>query len=343
MRKLASGIALGVLGTAALTVAAVVYAQAPGPRSPPPPPTAQPAPAQPAPAQPPAGRPQAQPSNPEAVAAFADIQQTLGLVPMYMRAFPEVAIAAAWEEFKALELSPDTALDGKTKELISLGVAAQIPCKYCVYFHSQAARGHGATDEDLEEAVAMAAVTRHWSTVLNGMQTDDAAFRRETARIMTYLKSGRKPSGPAPSVTDAASAYKDIERTLGSVPSFLRSFPEGAIGPAWREMKTVQLGRDTRLPPRTKELIGLAVAAQVPCKYCSHFHTEAAKLSGASDREVKEAVALAALTRHWSTVLNGSQIDEDRFRREVDQIMSQARRRTTMREPAAPQPGAPRP
>ena len=34
-----------------------------------------------------------------------------------------------------------------------------------------------------------------------------------------------------------------------------------------------------------------------------------AKANGATDQEVAEAVGLAALTRHWSTVLNGSPQD----------------------------------
>ena len=35
---------------------------------------------------------------------------------------------------------------------------------------------------------------------------------------------------------------------------------------------------------------------------------------------------MAALTRHWSTVLNGSMLDEAVFRKEVDQIVTNARK-----------------
>ncbi len=73
---------------------------------------------------------------------------------------------------RPVQLNPKTKLDGKTKELIGLAVAAQIPCQYCVYFHTAAAKANGATDEEIREAVAMAAIARHWSTVLNGMQVD---------------------------------------------------------------------------------------------------------------------------------------------------------------------------
>jgi AhpD family alkylhydroperoxidase len=105
-------------------------------------------------------------------------------VPGLFSAFPEVGIAGAWEEFKSVQLNPDTELDGKTKELLGLAVAAQIPCAYCVYFHTAAAKANGATDEEIKEAVAMAAIVRHWSTVLNGMQVDLATFQQETDDIL---------------------------------------------------------------------------------------------------------------------------------------------------------------
>ena len=119
-----------------------------------------------------------------AQAAYRDIEQTLGSVPTFFKLFPEVGIAGAWAEFKAVQLNPATKLDGKTKELIGLAVAAQIPCHYCVYFHTAAAKLNGATDQEIREAVGMAAITRHWSTVLNGMQVDTVAFKNETDTVL---------------------------------------------------------------------------------------------------------------------------------------------------------------
>ena len=65
-------------------------------------------------------------------------------------------IAGAWAEFKSVQLNPNTKLDGKTKELIGLAVSAQVPCQYCIYFHTAAAKANGATDQEVGEAVAMA-------------------------------------------------------------------------------------------------------------------------------------------------------------------------------------------
>jgi AhpD family alkylhydroperoxidase len=265
-------------------------------------------------------------AEPDAKATYQDIQATLGLVPTFMKAFPEDGVAAAWDELKSIQLNPKTALSTKQKELIGLAVAAQIPCRYCVYFHTQVGTQlGGASVVEVKEAIAMAAITRHWSTVLNGMQIDLGEFKQELASVIGFFKAGKsKPSGVA--ITDAPSAYKDMESTLGRVPTFFRRFPEVGIASAWREFKRVQLNPATKLDGKTKELIGLAVAAQVPCTYCIAFHTEAAKLNGATDAEVKEAVAMAAITRHWSTVLNGTMPDEAQFRKEVDQIVANAKK-----------------
>jgi AhpD family alkylhydroperoxidase len=130
------------------------------------------------------GQTGARADDPGAAAAYKDMQATLGMVPSFFKAFPEAGIAGAWAEFKTIQLSNTTKLDGKTKQLIGLAVSAQIPCAYCIYFHTQAAKANGATDEEIREAVAMASITRHWSTELNGMQIDLAGFRAETDAVL---------------------------------------------------------------------------------------------------------------------------------------------------------------
>lgn len=116
----------------------------------------------------------------------------------------------------------------------------------------------------------------------------------------------------------AEDTLRDIQATLGVVPGFFRAFPEAGLPGAWAEFKQVQVAENTKLSPKIKQLIGLAVSAQVPCAYCVYFHTEVAKAYGATPDEIKEAVALAAISRHWSTVLNGMAIDMASFRSEVD-------------------------
>lgn len=99
--------------------------------------------------------------------------------PQFMKdTFPEQGVSSAWQESQAIG-NPNGALDAKTKELIGLAVAAQIPCTYCVYYHTQAARHAGATDAQIKEAVASAAETRKWSTVLNGNSYDMGEFKKQ--------------------------------------------------------------------------------------------------------------------------------------------------------------------
>jgi alkylhydroperoxidase/carboxymuconolactone decarboxylase family protein YurZ len=50
--------------------------------------------------------------------------------PAWMKqSLPDQALKPHWDEQLAV-LNPTGALDGKTKQLIALGVSAQIPCAY---------------------------------------------------------------------------------------------------------------------------------------------------------------------------------------------------------------------
>ncbi|MBL0373092.1 carboxymuconolactone decarboxylase family protein [Rhizobium sp. KVB221] len=121
-------------------------------------------------------------------AAYGEMQQMFGGVPSFTKAFPRAGIAGAWAELRDLQFSDKTALDAKTKALISLAVSAQIPCTYCIYADTMSAKKAGATEQEIQEAVAMAAITRHWSTVLNGMQVDFETFKKEMSREMGTSK-----------------------------------------------------------------------------------------------------------------------------------------------------------
>ncbi|RYG98623.1 MAG: carboxymuconolactone decarboxylase family protein [Alphaproteobacteria bacterium] len=116
--------------------------------------------------------------------------------------------------------------------------------------------------------------------------------------------------------TSAENAYKDIEATLGIVPSHMKAYPPSAIGGAWEMTKGLLMGEGNTLEPKVKSLIAVAVAAQIPCQYCIWLETKSAKAAGATDAEVSEAVAQAAYVRHWSTVIHGNQIDFATFKSE---------------------------
>ncbi|MER8490996.1 carboxymuconolactone decarboxylase family protein [Mesorhizobium australicum] len=116
---------------------------------------------------------------------------------------------------------------------------------------------------------------------------------------------------------DYDATLKDIQSTMGGVPSFVKQFPKTGLPGAWAEVKAIELSDKTALPPKVKSLISLAVAAQIPCTYCIWSDTQDAKRAGATNEEIQEAVAMAALTRHWSTIFNGMQVDFDTFKKEM--------------------------
>jgi len=111
--------------------------------------------------------------------------------------------------------------------------------------------------------------------------------------------------------------YRDIESALGAVPSFFRALPDSSLAKEWELWKRGEL-EESPIPHKYKELIGLAVAAAIKCKYCAYFHTEAAKLMGATEAEIEDALHMAKNTDGWSTYINGLQLDFEQLKQEVD-------------------------
>jgi AhpD family alkylhydroperoxidase len=134
----------------------------------------------------------AQPASPTVTATMAEIQKTFGFVPDFFKSVPQTLLPAWWSALSTFQLNPATKLDGKTKELIGLAVSAQVPCEYCIIFHTEAARLNGATEEEIREAVGMAAVTRQGSTLLNGLQVDKTQFRKDLNRIIQGARAAAK-------------------------------------------------------------------------------------------------------------------------------------------------------
>lgn len=117
-------------------------------------------------------------------AALKDVEQTLGFVPTFMKEMPRAGFAGAWQQLKDLEFSENTKLSAKTKALIELAVVAQIPCQYCIWADTLAAKQAGATDEEIRETIAVAATGLYWSTMLNGLQSDLGTFKKEFGQIL---------------------------------------------------------------------------------------------------------------------------------------------------------------
>jgi AhpD family alkylhydroperoxidase len=110
--------------------------------------------------------------------------------------------------------------------------------------------------------------------------------------------------------------YQDIEKTLGKVPQFFKLVPDRSLELEWDLFKTIQLA-ESPIPNKYKELIGAGISAVTKCRYCSFFHTEVAKLFGATDEEIEDAVHYAKSSAGWSAYLNGMQLDYDQFKKEL--------------------------
>ncbi len=112
---------------------------------------------------------------------------------------------------------------------------------------------------------------------------------------------------------------EDIRETLGLVPSFFGRIPDELLEHEWAIFKRLELG-ETLIPNKYKELMGVALHSETKCRYCTLFHTEAAKLFGTTYEEIREAVHYAKMSTSWSVYLNGIREHEEQFAYELGQI-----------------------
>ncbi|MCE4564398.1 carboxymuconolactone decarboxylase family protein [Maribellus sp. CM-23] len=118
--------------------------------------------------------------------------------------------------------------------------------------------------------------------------------------------------------------FNEIEQMFGLVPAMFKSVPESTIELEWNLFKSIHLAEGA-IPNKDRELIGVAISAATKCRYCAYFHTEMAKLNGATEEEIEEAVHYAKSTAGWSAYVNGLQLNFDEFTKEVDQACEHVR------------------
>ncbi len=111
----------------------------------------------------------------------------------------------------------------------------------------------------------------------------------------------------------------DIKKTFGMVPGFMKAIPKDVLMQDWPLMKKYQ-GGQSEIPSKYRDFIGLGIAANIKCPYCSLMHTAMATLGGATDKEMAEVAFLASYTPRWSAMLHALQYDMDTYTKEVRQI-----------------------
>lgn len=322
MKKLPSEILLGILLTVPVGDATAQISRV----------TRSPQPEAPQAQAPQAQAPQVQapqvqaPQDPIYRATLEDIRREFGFVPTFMARIPEGALPGAWQEFKVLALSDTGPIPRQYRDMIAIGVSI-VSYPLWGYYH-QLMMGdwsRSRTDAVLEsnEAIHQAGIVRHWASVLGSIRQSEKEFRKEVDSIFSH-RMAQSPGAPGGEQAGMAArenytknpTYSEIESVWGKVPSFMKEFPSAALDGAWRELRDFS-SKDTRLPRKYKDLISLAVAAQLQCENCVYFYRKSALQSGATEEEMQQALAMSGLVGRWGGMLLSSRTLRVEFLREV--------------------------
>ena len=111
----------------------------------------------------------------------------------------------------------------------------------------------------------------------------------------------------------------DVKKTFGLVPGFMKALPKDVLVAEWPIFKKYSV-EESDIPPKYRELIGLAVAANIKCPYCQAMHTAFARYHGATDEEMREIYFLASLTSRWSAMIHAQSYEWEKFQKEAAQI-----------------------
>jgi len=112
---------------------------------------------------------------------------------------------------------------------------------------------------------------------------------------------------------------KDVQKTFGIVPGFMKGLPQDVLIHDWPLMKKYTLG-ESKIPAKYRELMGLAIAANIKCPYCQLFHKSVAQMYGATAEELAEIAFLASYTSRWSSMIHAQHYDYETFAKETEQI-----------------------
>ena len=180
---------------------------------------------------------------------------------------------ATWRNFSKAVFKAG-ALDEKTKQLIAVSVAHVTQCPYCIRGHTRGALIKGASKEEIMEAIWIAAAGRassSYSHAALSVDQMDANDGHEGSNQQLYTEAT-----PEMAAKKAKLAPEIVEE--------------------WRTfMNTVF--KAGLLSTKTKQLIALAIAHVTQCAYCIKGHTKNAKVKGASNEEMMEAIWVAAEMR----------------------------------------------
>lgn len=125
--------------------------------------------------------------------------------------------------------------------------------------------------------------------------------------------------------------YKEIKEMFGLVPSMFKEVPDSSLEMEWRLFKRVQFD-DGPIPNKYRELMGLAISSITKCKYCIFYHTELAKLNGATKEEIEDAIHYAKSSVGWSAYISGHQLNFDKFKKEIKSACNHVKKKKPARK-----------
>src|ERR671931_1132226 len=127
-----------------------------------------------------------------------DLANPYGYSEMDWAAQLDPAYAAARDEVRRLSVDEDGALSVKVKEFVVLGVLASHGLQYGVEAHMRRALAHGATKEELFEAIKAAAVPGGGVAYSVGVRALQALDQAGVFAPPTPPPTGRGRRGAAP-------------------------------------------------------------------------------------------------------------------------------------------------
>ena len=133
--------------------------------------------------------------------------------------------------------------------------------------------------------------------------------RQATVRLVAEQGAG----GKVRRVFDDIKATKKID----FVPNIWRALATNPdqLEMVWAQLKSLMhpeaTGRISKLDPKTRETIALAVSATNGCAYCVNSHTAALKKHGVDTETLGEILAIVGLFNQTNALAEGYQIEPD--------------------------------
>lgn len=251
---------------------------------------------------------------------YGQIEEMFGFVPSFFRTIPDTSLELEWRLFRQAQFE-EGAIPNLYRELIGLAISSATRCRYCLHYHTEVSKLYGATEEQLEATVRWTKTCAGWGSYVNGLQPDFEEFKSEihqaSEHIRGVLSKGLKPMDVETELKwTRDEVYRDMEEVFGLVPGFFKRVPDRRLATEWLVVKRELFGEGP-IPIKYRHLIGVGLGAALRCRFTVFFHTELAKLCGATDEEIEDAISYAKSNMSWSAYITGLQTDFERFKAEV--------------------------